>query len=232
MADGSPVVQGTAAAAGNVSGSGTLLSCSLAGSISLSVDQQNGGTAVYATGRGGGGAGVIALSEQDYGVYGYAAGREFGVGVHGTALGSRGVAVRGYALQNIGVSGETSARGSIGVKGESGIGVWGTSPRSFGIGVEGDATADNSIGVYGSCGGSRGIGVYATAPAADSFALQVNGRLGLSSSGRLQIAARRDQRDPDRHHPIPVVDGPGNPAGQPARRADPGRRARPGRPAR
>jgi hypothetical protein len=78
---------------------------------------------------------------------------------------------------------------NVGVVGSGSIGVLGTNLREFGIGVEGNGVDQGSIGVFGMSTGERGIGVYATANAAGSAALQVNGRSVFSNSGQIVVPA-------------------------------------------
>jgi hypothetical protein len=137
------------------------------------------GIGLYVVGRGTDQAGALCYGYGGDGVTGVALpyGSTTSAGVRGIGLATDGVGVRGSHAQRVGVWGD----GPIGVVGQSTAG--------FGIGVEGDAYEDGAIGVFGAAGGSRGVGVYATAPRADAAALQVNGRMVLSTSGRITVPA-------------------------------------------
>ena len=181
MADGGPVIQGVPGAASNITQTATQLvnGAPSGDGTGLYLFAGTDGAGIYVVGRGTGQSGAHC--------YGYG-----GDGVTGLALPygsatSAGVRGIGFAPEGVGVRGSHSRR--VGVWGDGPIGVVGQSTGAFGIGVEGDASEDGAIGVFGAAAGSRGVGVYATAPRADAAALQVNGRMVLSTSGRITVAA-------------------------------------------
>jgi hypothetical protein len=180
MADGDPVIQGAPGTTGNITQTPTNLSNSstTANGTGLYLFSGINGDGIYVVSRGTNRDGVRAYSYQGDGVQGYA-------GIWGT--GNAGVRGSGFSANSTGVSGSGEQAGA---RGEGTIGVIGQSTPEFGIGVEGDASGEGSIGVFGiTTGGGGGVGVYATAPSADSAALQVNGRAVFSSSGRLVVLA-------------------------------------------
>lgn len=190
MADGNPIIQGAPGTTGNITQTPTNLSNSstAANGTGLYLFSGTNGDGMYVVARGTNRDGVRAYSYQGDGVQGYA-------GIWGT--GGAGVRGSGFSASSTGVSGDSrhgvGVRGSgeqAGAWGEGTIGAIGQSTPDFGIGVEGDASGEGSIGVFGiTTGGGGGVGVYATAPSAESAALQVNGRAVFSSSGRLVVQA-------------------------------------------
>jgi hypothetical protein len=181
MADGSPVIQGNPGWTANSTQTPTRLSNSASSGDGTGLYLFGGttGDAMYAVARGGHQCGVKSYSYNGHGVLGVALPYENddGVGVRGESITARGAGVLGRNPNWVGAWGS----GSIGVVGQT--------TNNYGIGVEGDAGGQGAIGIFGAASGSQGIGVYATASSADSAALQVNGRVVFSSSGRIIVPA-------------------------------------------
>lgn len=113
--------------------------------------------------------------------------------IQGSSDGGTGVA--GSSSTNLGVYGWSGS--GTGVVGEttSGTGVVGESHGTSGVGVIGfaDASSGPTYGVKGSVNSPSGVGGYFTAPAA-GVALQANGRVKFSRSGKTLITAGHSKK--------------------------------------